>query len=258
MDSMPYLWPIRKKTMQSSSGSFIFTKTAPVKRKPSTRSYNNFFGIVIFVALLGGGFYATPFISLSQLKSAIIHRDPDKIACHVDFPLLRESLKSEFYGHALADTAGDGSKIASNLLAAGFAEMAIDIWVTPEGVSALMCGTGLKNPEDLGSPAEQESTNRLFEQGKKSPEMSRIMDQYREKPPEEVKTRKEPVNKDLQRDSLARAIKHDVKFTMRWKNLDTFAVRAKNENNNQGEIELFFRRKALTWKLVGVKLPLDQ
>jgi hypothetical protein len=244
--------------MQSSPDSLVFSKIAGARKRPAGKGGKRLITLTIMAALIAGAFYATPFMSLFRFKSAIVHRDAGKISSHVDFAKLRESLKSEFYNNALADTAdtsGDGTKMLSDFLAAGFAEMAIDFFVTPEGIAALLCGKEFPNPATAPSSHEQESTNRLFEQGEKSPEMRAIMDRYREKPSMEEKPSPEAARQDLRRDSVARAIAHDVKYAMHWKNLDTFVVVPKNTKENHGEFQLFFTRKGLSWKFVGVKFP---
>lgn len=53
-------------------------------------------GLAVAALLVGGGAYAgSPYLAASNLKDAAISGDADQLESQVDFPAVRESLKSQ-------------------------------------------------------------------------------------------------------------------------------------------------------------------
>jgi len=235
--------------MQSTPDSQVFSSA--VSRKPAgtqePKGHGGQITLLLLFAVLAGGFYATPYISVMRMRAAIEKRDTDAIAKYVDFPALRENLKEQIYNAALADTAVSGEEAASNLFGAGLAEGAIDMFITPEGLEAILCGKMLAPGEEAMTPQEQSSTQRLFEMGEQSAEMRAIMNRYKAKPSVEEKKAQQP-------DTAMKSAMENIQSRQGWKGISTFAVFIRNKTDN-AEFTLLFHRTWLLWKLTSVKLP---
>lgn len=84
-------------------------------------------------------FVASPWLTLHELRSAVRNRNADAVAKHVDFPALRESLKTQMKTAMTLKAVKDEQSAA---LAAAFAssmtDQFVDALVTPEGLRQLM------------------------------------------------------------------------------------------------------------------------
>lgn len=98
---------------------------------------------LLISALVGlafmGYLITSPFITVSQIKAAVRDRNSQKLCNKIDFPLLRHNLKSQFKAKIVeeAGTDVDGGSYAL-ALATTFADGIFEVFITPEGVSALM------------------------------------------------------------------------------------------------------------------------
>jgi len=100
------------------------------------------FAAVLLVAA-GGWFWASPLIAMHNLKVSAQAGDRDALADEVDFPAVRESLKSQLKTAVVGKLAGD--KGGSNVLAAlgamfavTIADQVIDAMISPDGIKALV------------------------------------------------------------------------------------------------------------------------
>jgi len=119
-------------------------------------------GAWIGSALIGGGAYlaATPYISINQFREALEQRDLPAIERHVDFPSVRESLKEQLKAKLIEEIGrrSEGSSwVNLGLGALGYAiaepmiEAAVNVYVSPAGMKALIAGTEPAMPEGLQS-----------------------------------------------------------------------------------------------------------
>lgn len=97
--------------------------------------------IIFLVLLVAGGigyFIAAPFLVLNNIRQGFEERNAEKIARHIDFPTLRQSLKEQVGAAALAaankPTQDDSFNTAFAALAPGFIGGLIDSYVTPSGL----------------------------------------------------------------------------------------------------------------------------
>jgi hypothetical protein len=96
--------------------------------------------------LLGGWQYATPYITLYQMYDAAKKEDFQSVATHVDFPALRESVKTNIQSTVQAEAAQQNNPLMGLVGAAlsGFLlNPVVDTVVTPEGVAGLLMGQRL-------------------------------------------------------------------------------------------------------------------
>lgn len=97
----------------------------------------------VSAVIAGALFYATPYFTLYQLKSAVDRKDADGISRHVDFPALRDNVKSQMLARIQAQT--DKPEAQNNplaglgrTLAAGLVERLTDTLVSPSGVMLML------------------------------------------------------------------------------------------------------------------------
>ncbi|KWU23170.1 DUF2939 domain-containing protein [Burkholderia sp. MS389] len=99
--------------------------------------------VVALIAALGYA-YASPYVALGRLKSAIDARDAQAISEYVDFPSLRISLKQQVTEELMRriDAVKKNNPLAviGALIGSALIGPLVDAYATPEGVAALMSG----------------------------------------------------------------------------------------------------------------------
>jgi hypothetical protein len=102
-------------------------------------------GVVIFVAL-GAAYYFSPYFFLNQLKSAMEKQSATEIASLVDFPSVRESVKTQMMTQMNNNMQSDAS-MKNNpfaklgmVMGAAIVNQLVDLIVTPSGLAALLKG----------------------------------------------------------------------------------------------------------------------
>ncbi|HEM7897389.1 TPA: DUF2939 domain-containing protein [Burkholderia cenocepacia] len=99
--------------------------------------------VVALIAALGYA-YASPYVALGRLKSAIDARDAQAISEYVDFPSLRISLKQQVTEELMrridAVKKDNPFAVIGALIGSALIGPLVDAYATPEGVAALMSG----------------------------------------------------------------------------------------------------------------------
>ncbi|KVL39745.1 DUF2939 domain-containing protein [Burkholderia sp. MSMB1835] len=99
--------------------------------------------VVAVIATLGYA-YASPYVALGRLKSAIDARDAQAISEYVDFPSLRISLKQQVTEELMrridAVKKNNPFAVIGALIGSALIGPLVDAYATPEGVAALMSG----------------------------------------------------------------------------------------------------------------------
>lgn len=121
--------------------------------------------IAVAILVVGGYFIASPYLAASALKTAAIEGDGDSLETSVDFPAVRESLKSQMT-IALNEKMQNDPEMSANpfsglamLMVPKIVDQAIDVYVTPEGLAQLAQG---KKPKADNAPAS-DGTSTEFE-----------------------------------------------------------------------------------------------
>lgn len=182
------------------------------------------------VLVLVGFYFASPYLNLYHMKGAVDDLDAIKLADHVDFPSLRESLKATLKANLLKQAANpenDGFAAIGAAFGTMMIGPMIDSMVTPEGLISMLQG------DDLFE-AEAPST---FEN---------------EFPTSEKKEEIEGENNPSTKLRVA---------GMNYEKLDRFVVSATNDimvSKGEEPLTLVFGRKGLfSWKLTGIRMSLD-
>lgn len=89
--------------------------------------------LVVAVLALGAYWYWSPYLALNSMKAAVEARNADDFNLRVDFPRVRESLKTQF-----SSLPAQGRATAGMLLGEGFADKMVDVLVRPEFVAQAM------------------------------------------------------------------------------------------------------------------------
>ena len=151
--------------------------------------------IIALVVVISGYFYASPYLVLNNIKSAVEVGDSEKLSAYIDYPSVRQGLKDQFKAKILNDVATDktnewqalGAKFASTMI-----DKVVDTMVTPEGVTLLLQGKifkdGLMSPmnedsqssERLGKSDKMETSTRylsmnVFEISVKKPNQEKML-----------------------------------------------------------------------------------
>jgi hypothetical protein len=104
-------------------------------------------GGVIAAFACGGGLYASPYFTLYQMYQAVERKDVQAISDHVDFPALRESVKTNLQTVVKKETSQQSNPLMGLLgsVMGGFVlDPVVDQLVTPSGVAALLEGQQLQ------------------------------------------------------------------------------------------------------------------
>ena len=118
-------------------------------------------GVVLLVLI--GWFYYTPYMAFDSLKKAAARGDAQAVAEHVDFPSLRESIKSwikvpmmKRMVKAMKDNpfAGLGLMIANAVV-----DPMVDAMISPAGLAAMMEGKS-PSPQENGVAAERQDDSK--------------------------------------------------------------------------------------------------
>ena len=100
--------------------------------------------LAVAVVAAVGYAYASPYVALGRLKSAIDARDAQAISAYVDFPALRISLKQQLTGELMRriDAKRQDNPFAAigALIGSALIGPLVDAYATPQGVAAVMSG----------------------------------------------------------------------------------------------------------------------
>lgn len=102
--------------------------------------------------------YFAPQLTLRSMLKAAERGDAEALAKHVDFPALRQSLKSQFAIAAAERIGGDGSggwRDFGAALATSAAAPAIDAMVSEQGLMLMFTGRGLARDGLAAVPADE-------------------------------------------------------------------------------------------------------
>ncbi len=134
---------------------------------------NKWFAVAVAVVLvLAVGWYlASPAYALSQLKDAAESGEADELAERIDFPRVKESLKTQFKAKMAAEVAKDDDNpfgAMGSMIAMAMIDPMIDGLVTAEGMSAMIQEgklqreeAGATQPEPVEWVVERDGLNRF-------------------------------------------------------------------------------------------------
>ena len=114
-------------------------------------------GAILLIALAAAWYFISPAMALSGLKEAALAGDKAELEERVDFPAVRDSLKSQFKAHMLKEVAKSGEENGfaafGAMLAMSLADSLVDAAVTPDGIKTMVENGKLANPQTSAAPA---------------------------------------------------------------------------------------------------------
>ncbi len=119
---------------------------------------------IVFIVIIGF-IAATPFFTVSSIKTAIVEKDSEQLSENVDFPIFRQNLKKQFNTAMMKSVGAEFQNNPFAAIAAGFAtnmvDGVVDSFITPSGLAMLMEG---KKPSlsrsRRGNPSNTDQANR--------------------------------------------------------------------------------------------------
>ncbi|WP_165926974.1 DUF2939 domain-containing protein [Sphingomonas sp. BK235] len=109
---------------------------------------------IAMVALFIGAYFGSPYWAARQLYAAAGSGDVDRIEAAVDFPAVRESLKGQLTVALTEkfdeDQSDDPFKGIGTLLMPTIVQRAVDAFVTPDGIAAIVKRGQLEKSQDKG------------------------------------------------------------------------------------------------------------
>ena len=133
---------------------------------------------LIATALLGfsAWFYATPYLAVSNMKSAAEANDAERLSSYVNFPQLRENLKADFSAKLSGaaqrhpENGNDGLQALGAAMAVALINPMIDALVTPASLGLIMQGRAPRTGAPASAPAASTP--------EQSPEISMAYESY--------------------------------------------------------------------------------
>lgn len=102
--------------------------------------------IALAIVLFAAAYFGSPYYAAKRFKDAAMSADADRLDESVDFPAVRENLKSQLSA-AMMRTLQNDTSMKNNpfaalgmMMAPAIIDKAVDAYITPEGISALVKG----------------------------------------------------------------------------------------------------------------------
>ena len=105
-------------------------------------SHKFLWGGIVLALLAAALFYATPYITLFRIHRAVERSDAEAVSLHVDFDLLRESVRAKVTSEITRNAPQGAMAGLGQAVALGVANQMVDSMVSPAGVMRLMEGKG--------------------------------------------------------------------------------------------------------------------
>ena len=113
-------------------------------------------------------YISTAYFAVHSLKTAILKGDQEALQSHIDFPLLRESVKEEFKAQIVRNASKDTGMFSglTQLMAPSVIDNQVDAYLSPEGLNDILTPMkdGIKAAQDSGEKnGGKRDTNNPFQ-----------------------------------------------------------------------------------------------
>ncbi|MCA8092198.1 DUF2939 domain-containing protein [Burkholderia anthina] len=203
---------------------------------------------VVVVAAIGYA-YASPYVALGRLKSAIDARDAQAVSEYVDFPSLRISLKQQVTEELMRriDLVKKDNPFAviGALIGSALIGPLVDAYATPEGVAALMSGIpprgnpGERPPEWSGPPPGATAGNEPAAPARSAPAPG---------------SNTAPPAAPAPAPASASDAGHPQQTSAGYRNIDEFVVTYQRSGDGTRYAAIFHRFGLFSWKLSAIDL----
>ncbi|MBR8318932.1 MULTISPECIES: DUF2939 domain-containing protein [Burkholderia cepacia complex] len=219
--------------------------------------------VVALIAALGYA-YASPYVALGRLKSAIDARDAQAISEYVDFPSLRISLKQQVTEELMrridAVKKDNPFAVIGALIGSALIGPLVDAYATPEGVAALMSGLpprgnpGERPPEWSNRPPAGNApgnTPAAPPAANPAPASAAVPGSN---PAAPAASSPAPVPAAPASPSEATQAPHQQQTSAGYRNIDEFVVTYQRSADGTRYAAIFHRFGLFSWKLSGIDL----
>lgn len=107
-------------------------------------------GVGIVILLVTGWLTFSPYWTLSRMRSAVQANDPVALNGYIDYPALRENLKSDMAAAAATEISKRGGSPALGAMAMAFVGPMIDMVVQPSSMAAMLAGRSTRGTAPKG------------------------------------------------------------------------------------------------------------
>ncbi len=191
--------------------------------------------MMLAVLAIVGYFFASPYHTLYQIKTAVDQHDADAIVAVIDFPQVKSSVKEQLKSSMMANLANelpdDDMQMLGAMFAGAMVDGIVDVVVTPNAVTLLMDGKNINDElqKKLGGMANEHAANSQVATTEKQADSAN----------------QPSINSD------------DWDINTRYTGINNFAVDVMRTDKTTNEpITLLMQREGLFgWKVVDVKLP---
>lgn len=111
--------------------------------------------LIVFVAAIVGGYYfVSPWLAMNNLREAALSADSEALDDVVDFAAVRASMKDRVQTRIDDETGGGLLGQIGSVIADKLADGAIDLAVSPKGLSTILVTGGVAGAVTGGQPTE--------------------------------------------------------------------------------------------------------
>ncbi|KWE37776.1 DUF2939 domain-containing protein [Burkholderia territorii] len=214
--------------------------------------------VVLAVAVLMaiGYAYASPYVALGRLKSAIDARDAQAVSEYVDFPSLRISLKQQVTEELMrridALKKDNPFAVIGALIGSALIGPLVDAYATPEGVAALMSGIPPRGnpgerPPEWSSPPSGAATGNAPGTSPANPASVPV-------PASNVAASAASVPATAPAAANPGGAGHPQQTSAGYRNIDEFVVTYQRNADGTRYAAIFHRFGLFSWKLSAIDL----
>lgn len=121
--------------------------------------------IAVVIVLVGGYYYASPYLVLNSIKNAAQAGDSEKVSAYMDYPSVRQSFKDQMNAYMVKEMASketNGWEALGTMIATTMVDKMVDAVVTPEGMTLMLQGKDFK--DSLKAHTEQSSNQTISQE----------------------------------------------------------------------------------------------
>lgn len=121
--------------------------------------------IAVVIVLVGGYYYASPYLVLNSIKNAAQAGDSEKVSAYMDYPSVRQSFKDQMNAYMVKEMASketNGWEALGTMIATTMVDKMVDAVVTPEGMTLMLQGKDFK--DSLKAHTEQSSNETISQE----------------------------------------------------------------------------------------------
>jgi hypothetical protein len=116
--------------------------------------------VIALIIVVGGYFYATPYIAINNIKKAAEAGDSETVSKYIDYPSVRQSFKDQLNAMMAKEIAKQQDNewaALGAMFASAMVEKMVDGFITPEGMTLMLQGKDLQEATQQSIGANESS-----------------------------------------------------------------------------------------------------